>query len=298
MGKCQSCCETPQGNTPRTRYTSHTPRPTNHTSAVPVRTRPGDNTTVGSSGDHVISSSGRKTQTGDKTMFTPYPKLPPIKKQNSGDSRRLSLISKDFSEAKIQALFELYKDSDEDVILAEGIEKFCEDLEVNPDEFIVLVLAWKFQAETMCRFTRDEFLQGCKTLKVDSIKGIQSRFNDLLEEVQDRQKFKDLYRWTYKFGLDCDTGQRTLPIDMTISLWKLVFSQTNPSIVSRWLEFLELHPSIRGIPRDTWDMFLNFVEQVGNDLGMYDDTEAWPSLFDDFVEYENDRQNQNDVKML
>ena len=79
---------------------------------------------------------------------------------------------------------------------------------------------------------------------------------------------------------------------MAISLWKLVFSQDEPFLLSKWLAFLEKF-EIRGIPKDTWDMFLNFIEQVGSDLSSYDDTEAWPSLFDDFVEYENDRQNQN-----
>ena len=37
-------------------------------------------------------------------------------------------------------------------------------------------------------------------------------------------------------------------------------------------------------------MFLNFTEVIGDDLSNYDDNEAWPSLFDDFVEYENERQ--------
>lgn len=45
-------------------------------------------------------------------------------------------------------------------------------------------------------------------------------------------------------------------------------------------------------------MFLNFVQSVGNDLTQYDDTEAWPSLFDDFVEFENDQLNQNSSAML
>ena len=40
-------------------------------------------------------------------------------------------------------------------------------------------------------------------------------------------------------------------------------------------------------------MFLNFSDSVGNDLSVYDEDEAWPSLFDDFVEYENDQANQN-----
>ena len=49
-----------------------------------------------------------------------------------------------------------------------------------------------------------------------------------------------------------------------------------------------------GIPRDTWNMFFNLVEAVGDgNLSSYDDSEAWPSLFDDFIEQENDRANQN-----
>lgn len=228
---------------------------------------------------------------GDKKMFSPYPKLPPIRKASNGMESRNSL--REASESKINALFELYKDPEEDNILAEGIEKFCQDLGVRPEEFKVLVLAWKYNAAAMCKFTRLEFLSGCKTLKVDSIKGIQSKFPDMLKEITDPEKFKDFYKWTYKFGLDSDLGQRTLPTDIAIGLWRLVFTQNEPAILNRWLDFLEKHPGIKGIPKDTWDMFLNFSETIGDDLGFYDDNEAWPSLFDDFVEYENDRQNQN-----
>ena len=46
--------------------------------------------------------------------------------------------SKSYSEAKIVALFEKYKDASEDFILSEGIEEFCIDLQLKPDEFKVL----------------------------------------------------------------------------------------------------------------------------------------------------------------
>jgi len=222
-----------------------------------------------------------------------YSRLPPLTMSAaSSEVRRLS--SKDYSESKINSLFENYKEPNCDCILSEGIEKFCLDLDVSPEEFKVLVLAWKFGAETMCRFTRKEFISGCKALHVDSIKGIQSKFPDMLNEVKDSsEKFKDLYRFTFRFGLDNETDQRILPSEMACVLWKLVFSQQEPSILKQWLTFLERHPNIRGIPKDTWNMFLNFTETVGDDLSCYDETEAWPSLFDDFVEYENDRLNQN-----
>ncbi|KAL0156191.1 hypothetical protein M9458_047437, partial [Cirrhinus mrigala] len=56
--------------------------------------------------------------------------------------------------ARIDELFSCYKDEHEDAILEEGMERFCNDLCVDPAEFKVLVLAWKFQAATMCKFTR------------------------------------------------------------------------------------------------------------------------------------------------
>lgn len=60
-----------------------------------------------------------------------------------------------FDLAKVQALFEHYcDDSVEQEILADGTEKLCQDLDVDPTEFIVLALAWKFKASTMCRFTK------------------------------------------------------------------------------------------------------------------------------------------------
>lgn len=56
--------------------------------------------------------------------------------------------------ARIEEMFVCYKDEHEDAILEEGMERFCNDLHVDPAEFKVLVLAWKFQAATMCKFTR------------------------------------------------------------------------------------------------------------------------------------------------
>lgn len=240
----------------------------------------------------------KSNSSSEKTPKAFYQKLPSIPRTMS------SLASSEprVSETKIIQMFDQYKDSLEDAILAEGIENLCNDLQLNPDDFKVLVLAWKLNASQMCRFTKSEFVQGLKNMKTDSIKSIQQKLNEITSELKrDSENFKDLYRFTFKFGLDVSTGQRILPADIGIVLWRLVFTNTEPPVLERWLSYLEKNPHIRGIPKDTWYMFLNFCEFVGDDLSSYDDTEAWPSLFDDFVEYENDQMNQNitknDIKM-
>lgn len=193
----------------------------------------------------------------------------------------------------MNALFEEYKDAQEDAILSDGIERLCNDLGYKPDDFAILVLAWRLEASQMCRFTKSEFIQGLQGLRADTISEIRLRLEEIIDKLRtDSDMFKQLYRFTFIFGLE--PGYRIVSLDMAIILWRLVFTVHTPLILDRWLYFLEQHPNIRGIPKDTWNMFLNFAETC--DITSYDDTEAWPSLFDDFVEYETDRTNQNLVK--
>lgn len=127
-----------------------------------------------------------------------------------------------------------------------------------------------------------------------SIEDIRTRLQQIVERLRtdSTEDFKALYRFTFRFGLE--PGHRILSLDMAISLWRLVFTVHTPDILQRWLDFLEQHQNIRGVPKDTWNMFLNFVETC--DIEHYDDTEAWPSLFDDFVEYEQERTGQQKTK--
>ncbi|CAL1599184.1 unnamed protein product [Knipowitschia caucasica] len=216
-----------------------------------------------------------------------------------GEARKEEPLEGGLSMRRIDKLFSCYKDDQEDAILEEGMERFCNDLCVDPAEFRVLVLAWKFQAATMCKFTRKEFVDGCKAIQADSLEGICSRFSFMLLEAQGEENFKDLYRFTFQFGLDAEEGQRSLQRDIAIALWRLVFTQDTPAILERWLDFLAENPSgIRGISRDTWNMFLNFTQAIGPDLTNYSEDEAWPSLFDTFVEWELEHRKKSKEQAL
>ncbi|XP_032233097.1 DCN1-like protein 3 [Nematostella vectensis] len=270
MGKCCSVCVS-DSNGERDRRSSQQ-----------------QTTTSLTSNQHNIDSAKHKlAKTSDKGFF--------VKPKNNSPKivRTLSFPRQELDEGKILSLFAKYKDDAEDSILADGMEKFCQDLGVDPTEFVVLVLAWKFDASQMCRFTRKEFIDGCKAVKADSIKGLQNKFPELEEEVaKDVEKFKDLYRFTFKFGLDVEEGQRALPTSIAIALWKLVFSKKPPLVLEKWFAYLGQR-EVRGISRDTWNMFWNFTETIDSDFTNYDDSEAWPSLFDDFVEYERERSTES-----
>lgn len=48
-------------------------------------------------------------------------------------------------------MFGKYKDPSDDAIGPEGVDQLLRDLELRPDEFRVLIFAWKCRAEQMCR---------------------------------------------------------------------------------------------------------------------------------------------------
>ncbi|XP_065826839.1 DCN1-like protein 3 [Oscarella lobularis] len=202
------------------------------------------------------------------------------------DIKRSSPPTTESVEAKIGAYFARYKDPDEDRILAEGMERFCADLGVDPTEFVVLALAWTFEADEMCAFARNEFVGGCRRLgDVHSPETLRAKFPDVEREATG-PRFRDFYRFTFGFGLDKSSGQRSLPLAIAVPLWQLVFSKRRDVIVlESWCAYLEAN-QVKGISRDTWNMFLPFALTIRDDFSNYDDSEAWPSLFDDFVEYQ------------
>ena len=190
----------------------------------------------------------------------------------------------------VASLFERYKEADSDSIQIAGIEQFCADLQVDPTDTIMLIIAWQMRAATMCVFSREEWTRGMVEMGCDSIESLRESFDDLRSLLTDEDAFRDYYTYCFGFAKEPGFGVRTLPIDVALQMWQLTLESRFEHMGS-WVEFLA-EKKIKAVTKDVWDMLLTFSNDVDSDLGNYDEDGAWPVLIDDFVEWMQEKKGQ------
>uniref|UniRef100_A0A3Q2CF82 DCN1-like protein n=1 Tax=Cyprinodon variegatus TaxID=28743 RepID=A0A3Q2CF82_CYPVA len=139
----------------------------------------------------------------------------------------------------------------DNVVGPEGIEKFCEDIGVEPENVVMLVLAWKLDAQSMGYFTLQEWLRGMGSLQCDSTERLRNSLDYLRSVLNDSTSFKLIYRYAFDFARQ--------------SKYKV-------------------------INKDQWCNVLEFSRTINLDLSNYDEDGAWPVLLDEFVEWYKERQ--------
>ena len=185
---------------------------------------------------------------------------------------------------RCRQLFRQY--TDDELMSLDGLLRFCSDLSLEPDCYEILLFCFLCRARHMYSLTFEEFLLGLQTLghSLHTLLDIRAALIDYRVSAEENQ----FYAWTYHYGLI--DGQRCLSTANAVSLWRLFYSKDIPApeILDRWLTYLEHdveHDTPKTITCDTWIIFPQFGKFIqSNGYDTYDDNEAWPCLFDSFVE--------------
>uniref|UniRef100_A0A1A8EKT4 DCN1-like protein n=1 Tax=Nothobranchius kadleci TaxID=1051664 RepID=A0A1A8EKT4_NOTKA len=187
---------------------------------------------------------------------------------------------KHFSSKKCLAWFHKYAGVDK-VVGPEAMETFCEDIGLEPENILMLVLAWHLEAANMGFFTKDEWLRGMTLLQCDGTERLQSKLDYLQSELSDSVVFKNIFRYAFDFARD--KNQRSLDMDTATSMLALLLGRTW-SLFPVFQQFLE-QCKYKGLNKDQWYNVLEFSRTISPDLSNYDEDGAWPVLLDEFVEW-------------
>ncbi|XP_068961316.1 DCN1-like protein 4 isoform X4 [Petaurus breviceps papuanus] len=201
------------------------------------------------------------------------------------DSTRIKTEEETFSSKRCLEWFYEYAGTD-DVVGPEGMEKFCEDIGVEPENVVMLVLAWKLDAQNMGYFTLQEWLKGMTSLQCDSTEKLRSSLDYLRSLLNEPANFKLIYRYAFDFAREKD--QRSLDINTAKCMLGLLLGKTWP-LFPVFHQFLE-QSKYKVINKDQWCNVLEFSRTINLDLSNYDEDGAWPVLLDEFVEWYKEKQ--------
>jgi len=121
---------------------------------------------------------------------------------------------------------------------------------------------------------------------------------------QDPAYFQKVYNYTFDFARA--EGQRSIAVETAQDFWGLLLPHGlaggalahvdaagdavmdgegwRGEYLDWWFEFLNERGG-KGVSKDTWIMFLDFIRTIDAQFAEYDTEAAWPSMIDDFVEW-------------
>ncbi|EJT97191.1 defective in Cullin neddylation protein 1 [Dacryopinax primogenitus] len=203
------------------------------------------------------------------------------------------------SAQKLGQVFDKYKDAS-DRIGIDGTIKLCEDLDVSPEDVVLLAIAHECKCPGVGEFTRDGWIGGLQSLGCESVDALKRLLPSLRQRLlSDPVYFKAVYFSTFGFAKPPDS--RVLPLDSALAYQALLVppalqlgqkgalaSERPPGFGMRewawWEEFLG-KSSVKAMTKDVWNNFIDFVRQIDSEFKMHDLEAAWPSVIDEFVEF-------------
>lgn len=212
------------------------------------------------------------------------------------------------SDPEVDKIFDRYKSPENpDVILIDGTLEYLNDLGFDPEELKSLTVAYILESPQTGEFHRDAFSRVWLTARVNSIQGMR-QFVDEKHSMMERsvEEFEPFYQFVFEFVRGSDSRIKVIGFDEAIIYWQMLLDLRFPASAERLLQWYEfIQETKKNITRDSWNMFFKFVVQViekdPDTLSAYDESSAWPSVVDEYMEWleENGKlQKSDDVVMM
>jgi len=170
------------------------------------------------------------------------------------------------------------------VIGPNGVSQLLKDLGLNADDILSFVIGWRLGCVELGWIAKDEFIGGMLKMKIDTVEKLQEYLPIFKQDLEEHREEV----WNWAFGASSE-GRKSLELEAVYVLINLFFPNEETPHVKEYVEFLKEQENTKMISKDQWSSFYQFVHTVNNDLSNYDTEDAWPCLFDEYVDWRKQR---------
>ncbi|GAA5987880.1 hypothetical protein JCM11641_003519 [Rhodosporidiobolus odoratus] len=174
----------------------------------------------------------------------------------------------------LDTLWAQYRDaSTPDEIAMEGTMRYCEDIGVDPEEPVMLALAWFTKAPTMGRFSKKPWMDAWQAAVCDNVEKQRQHVVQLRSQLADADVFRRVYNYAFDY-VKAD-GQKSMQFEIAQALWSVLVpldpaSSFPPEHLMWWCDFLQ-QQGAKAVSKDTWNLFLDFVRTIDSSFVRYDE---------------------------
>jgi Cullin binding/UBA-like domain len=177
-----------------------------------------------------------------------------------------------------------------ELLETDSLLALCDKCGTPADDPVWLAIASECDAKTMGSFTREEWINGMRTLKIDSFDTLKKSIPALKKrQTSDLEFAKKIYRFAFTYTLE--PGVRNIDKADALALWQVLLSDRGWPLYADWTRYVEEKLITKTISRDTWNMVWDLAHTVKPDLSNYDPSGAWPVAIDDFVDHQRQASN-------
>jgi DCN1-like protein 4/5 len=123
---------------------------------------------------------------------------------------------------------------------------------------------------------------------------LKSKLSHLRTQLHHPQTFREIFRFSFDFAREKD--HRSLELDTSKALLSIILSD-KWGLLGQFLTYLDHQKQYRVINKDQWFNIHEFSQTVKSDLSNYDPNGAWPVLLDEFVEWMEEQNSTNHLRL-